>query len=259
MIATSNLNEVRKQGWRSGLNNLFRQESKRWWGTTRWLKYTVVWVFLANSIPLIIFFDGNVPSADEVLQLFTIMIMLVSIVGVIIVMQGVVVGEKRSGVVAWLLSKPVSRPAYILSRLMATGLAALLIMLLFPAIAGYAMMTQIGGYDIDIRSLGLAMGIAAVFMVFLLSLTLMLGIVFNSRAPVIGIPMALLMFAEFYEGLLERYLPGLLDYDPMFLLDLAQSVALGTPMRSIIPLMATAVWSLLLIVLAIWRFNREEF
>jgi hypothetical protein len=103
------------------------------------------------------------------------------------------------------------------------------------------------------------MGIAAVFMVFLLTLTLMLGTVFNSRAAVIGIPMALLLFSEFYEGLLARYAPGLLDYDPMLLLELADSVALGAPLQSITPLITTAVWSLVLILLAIWRFNKEEF
>jgi hypothetical protein len=67
------------------------------------------------------------------------------------------------------------------------------------------------------------------------------------------------MFAEFYEGLLERFAPGLLDYDPMMLLELADAVALGSPLGSATPLIATALWSLLLVVLALWRFDREEF
>jgi ABC-2 type transport system permease protein len=259
MNQSSTLHPVQKQGWGTGFGNLFRQESNKWWGTRRWLKYTIVWVLLANSIPLIIFFDGVETSTAETLHLFIIMVMLVSIVGVIITMQGVIIGEKQSGTVAWLLSKPVSRPAYILARLSGTGLATLLIMLVIPAIAAYGLMTQLGGNQVDIHSFALAMGIAAVFMVFLLTLTLMLGTVFNSRAAVIGIPMALLMFAEFYEGLLERSAPGLLDYDPMMLLELADAVALGSPLGSATPLIATAVWSLLLVVLALWRFGREEF
>ena len=259
MNQSNSLYPVRKQGWGTGFSNLFRQESNKWWGTRRWLKYTIVWVLLANSIPLIIFFDDVETSTAETLHLFIIMVMLVSIVGVIITMQGVIIGEKQSGTAAWLLSKPVARPAYILARLSATGLATLLIMLIIPAIAAYGLMTQLGGNQVDIHSFVLAMGIAAVFMVFLLTLTLMLGTVFNSRAAVIGIPMALLLFAEFYEGLLARYAPGLLDYDPMMLLELADGVALGSPLGSVTPLIATAVWSLLLVVLALWRFGREEF
>jgi len=71
--------------------------------------------------------------------------------------------------------------------------------------------------------------------------------------------MALPLFAEFYEGLLARYAPGLLDYDPMLLLEVADSAALGAPLQSVTPLIATAVWSLLLVIIAVWRFDREEF
>ncbi len=145
MNQTSTLHTVRNQSQGTGFGNLFRQESNKWWGTRRWLKYTIVWVLLANSIPLIIYFDRVEQSAEETLQLFIIMVMLVSIVGVIITMQGVIIGEKQSCTVAWLLSKPVARPAYILARLSATGLATVLIMLIFPAIAAYGLMTQLGG------------------------------------------------------------------------------------------------------------------
>ena len=134
MNQSNTLYPVRKQGWGTGFSNLFRQESNKWWGTRRWLKYTIVWVLLANSIPLIIFFDDVETSTAETLHLFIIMVMLVSIVGVIITMQGVIIGEKQSGTAAWLLSKPVARPAYIIARLSATGLATLLIMLIIPAI-----------------------------------------------------------------------------------------------------------------------------
>ncbi len=250
---------VLKQSWGTGFGNLFRQENKKWWRTARWIKYSVIWALLANGIPLLIYLDDGAVSAEETLQLYVIMSMMALIIGVIVVMQGVVIGEKQSGATAWLLSKPVARPAYLLSRLAATGLATLFTMLIFPSFVAYGVMTQLSGYVVDVGAFASSMGLAALFMLFLLSLTLMLGILFNGRSVVIGIPITLLMFSEFYEGLLAQYAPSLLNYDPMYLLEMANNVALGEPLSSSTPLITTAIWSLLLILIAIWRFNREEF
>jgi ABC-type transport system involved in multi-copper enzyme maturation permease subunit len=256
-----NQNNAHHPAWRwgTGFRNLFRQENKKWWRTSRWIKYTLIWVLLANSIPLIIYLDGGAVSAEETLLLYVIMSMMALIIGVIVVMQGVIIGEKQSGATAWLLSKPVARSAYLLSRLSATGLATLFTMLVFPTLVAYEVMTQLSGHVVDVGAFALAMGLAALFMLFLLTLTLMLGVLFNGRAVVIGIPITLLMFSEFYEGLLARYAPGLLNFDPMYLLEIANNVALGKPLSSFTPLISTAIWSLLLMAIAIWRFNREEF
>ncbi len=46
-------------------------------------------------------------------------------VAVVIIMQGVLVGEKRDGTAAWVMSKPISRPAFILSKVLANSLGVL--------------------------------------------------------------------------------------------------------------------------------------
>ncbi len=58
-------------------------------------------------------------------------------VGVVIIMQGVVVGEKKSGTAAWVLSKPVTRPAFILSKVIANSLGVLVTMVVLPGIVAY--------------------------------------------------------------------------------------------------------------------------
>lgn len=259
MTQSNALHSLENQGWATGFSNLFRQESKKWWGTLLWLKHTILWILFINSLPLVIYLDRGSLTAAETLELFIFLSMFASVMGVIIVMQGVIVGEKQSGVTAWLVSKPVARPAYILSRLMATGLATLFTILMFPALASYGVMTQLGGFTIAIGSFAAAIGMIALFMLFLLTLTLMLGTVFNGRTFVIGVPMALVFMADVYHPLLARFAPGLLRYDPMFLLELAGEVALGKPLASPVTLISTAVWSLVFILVAIWQFNQEEF
>ena len=40
-------------------------------------------------------------------------------IGMIILVQGTVIGERQSGITEWILSKPVARPAYFLAKLVA--------------------------------------------------------------------------------------------------------------------------------------------
>jgi ABC-2 type transport system permease protein len=259
MIQSDALHPLRERGWRTGFGNLFHQENRKWWGTRRWLVYTLVWLVITNFILLMTHLEGEEVSSEEAMEAFIIPTAIFSIIGVVMTMQGVIIGEKQSGTAAWLLSKPVSRSAFILSRLLATWLAVLVIMIIIPSVAAFGLMTQLGGHDVALRPFVTSVTVLALFMTFLLTLTLMLGTFFNGRGPVIGIPLFWLFGAEFIQAFLARYAPALLDYDPMMLLELASDVALGGAVESATLIIATGAWSLLFIFVASWRFNREEF
>lgn len=250
---------TKAKGWGTGFGNLFRQESKKWWGTTLWLKHAIVWSLIINVFPVMIYFDREDIGRSEIIDLFLVIAMMTTVMGVVIVMQGVIIGEKQSGVTAWLVSKPIARPAYILSRLIATSLAAIVTMLVIPALVSYGLIWQIGGEMAAIDLFAAAIGLVALFMFFLLTLTLMLGTLFNGRSFVIGVPLALVFMADFYQPMISRFAPDLLYYDPMYLLEIAGEVGAGQAITTPETIISTAVCAIAFIIIAISRFNREEF
>ncbi len=57
--------------------------------------------------------------------------------GVMIIMQRVLVGEKHSGTAAWVLSKPVTRTSFVVSRLVVNSIAILLTSVIVPGVILY--------------------------------------------------------------------------------------------------------------------------
>ena len=93
---------------------------------------------------------------------------------------------------------------------------------------------------------------------FYLALSLMLGTIFNGRGSVTGIGLGFLfggmLLIEFFPQWLTLIFPWTLK-------DVATGLVMSQAMPSIwpIPVIATAVWIVIFIGVALWRFNREEF
>src|SRR5664279_732183 len=108
---------VKGAGWSRGLNNVLKGELKGWFGTRRWWVQILIWTASVNLIFLIVSLTTPRGSAVTTpLMLFNIFIGLAGPVGMSIVMQSALIGEKKSGTAAWVLSKPVSRSAFVLSK-----------------------------------------------------------------------------------------------------------------------------------------------
>src|SRR5689334_175599 len=132
-INSTALQPVEAQGRLMGFANLFRKEHNQWWRSRTWLIHAIVWLLLVNAIVFAVY---TVPVPEEAVgappqsgaMIFVVMSGLMTGLGVILVMQGAVLDEKKSGTAAWVLSKPLSRPAFILAKLTANSLAALVLM-----------------------------------------------------------------------------------------------------------------------------------
>jgi ABC-2 type transport system permease protein len=177
-------------------------------------------------------------------------------------MQDAIIDEKKSGTAAWVLSKPVSRPAFVLSKLIANSVSALLIMIVLQGILAYFLLTSVGGaFSIGNWIFGVLL--LGLHLLFYLTLTLMLGTFFDGRGAVIGIPMAILFLYQFVLSLvppLGQIMPWLLVYPPgQTGGSLVQEALLGQPLTMPLPVIATAVWCVLFVAVAIWRFGKEEF
>jgi ABC-2 type transport system permease protein len=256
---------VQEHGWRQGFNNLLGKENRAWWGTRRWLVHSLVWLAIVNGFLLLMLWV--VPASDPqeslpleaAIEMFVILSGVFTTIGVIVLAQGAIIGEKRSGTAEWIMSSPVSRPAFIISKILANAWAIFLIMVLLQGVVFYAQLSLYEKTPLAVGPFVAVMVIQSLHLFYFLTMTLMLGTFFSSRAPVIGIALAVLIGQDIVAQLLARPLPWLHLILPQELMVNASLVANGKPVDSWVPVIVTSIMSVLFIVAAIWRFEREEF
>jgi len=258
---------VNESGWLSGLLNMLRLEHSRWWDTRRWAVQSAVWLALLNGLHALILYvetleRGNVvvngAPFDSVSMFFTLMSVMAPI-GVMILMQGSVVREKQSGTAEWVLSAPLSREAFIVSKLVANSLWILAVLVLMQGVAFELVLMAFGVGAVPVLNLLGGLALQGLHLLFWVTLSLMLGAFFDGRGPVVGIPLALLTFQDLIGALAAKYAPWITLLFPKRIPELAAQVAAGEPVYSWVPLMAVTAWMILFTLAAIWRFKREEF
>lgn len=262
---TEPLQPVREIGWRSGFGNLFHKENGMRWGGRRWIIPALVWIAILNGmVTLIAFADKADPSmagkdiASEAVDVFVQIGIFATAIGVIVGVQGAIIREKQLGTAAWILSKPASRSAFVLSKWMAYSISAIILSLVVPATV-FLFQSQIfwGKLPASLPFLE-ALLIMVLNLQFYLALTLMLGTLFNARGAVAGIGMGFIFSGSFLPLVLPSWISSLF---PWSLQNLASAVATSKPLPEgwQVPVIATAIWIPIFIGIALWRFSREEF
>jgi len=262
MAGNSAFELVSERGWRRGLGNLLDNEFGSWWKTSLWWIQTLIWVGVIGFMLSAVVF-GAKESIDTVVTIYCVFAGLFPAVAVVIVMQDAVVGEKQTGTAAWVLSKPASRPAFILSKLAADSVGVLVTMVILPGIVAYALMWFGTGSQLDPLAFLEGLAVIWLFQLFFLAFTLMLGTFFNNRGPVIGIPLALLFFQQYLIGLIpptNYLLPWTLVVPLNNQTDaMVPHLLLGQPIGSYLQLFLIAAEIVIFVLIALWRFEREEF
>lgn len=252
----------------AGFGNVFRRESRRWWTTRRWWVQTLLWTAILDGMLLSFLWitrmaetneqlSATAVGVNEVWPQFVPIAVVLSTVGVVVLSQGVVLDERRSGVLRWVLTKPVSRSAFLLAKFCAQVLPVLLAVVVVPWAGLFAILSlQVDGVWPVGEFLAVA-GTVALLMAFTVALTLLLGTATTSRGMVIGVPIAAVML---YDGVhvLADDLAGRLPF-PWEATTSAVQMATGAPLTSPVPLMATALWTVAAVGAALWWFAREEF
>ncbi len=264
MSGNSAFELVNERGWRRGLGNMLSGELTRWWKTRMWWVQSLIWVLITGLLLSIILFTSSDPApGEEVAVLATMFIGLFPSVGVVIIMQGAVVGEKKDGTAAWVFSKPLTRPAFILSKVIGNSLGVIGTMLVIPGIFAYTLVALATGELWNPVRFLAALGVVFLSHLFFLSLTLMLGTFFRSRGPVIGIGLGLLLMQQNLIGLwpaLGFLLPWRLIIPIGEQMDaVAPSILIGSHNYSPTLILVVALVSILFILIGMYRFNREEF
>jgi ABC-2 type transport system permease protein len=259
---------VEEKGWRRGLGNLLRGEYSAWFKSARWWKHLILWFSIINLMMLIMIFasadaakEGT--DAPPVLFMYGIFGGMFVAFGVMIVMQRVLVSEKHSGTAAWVLTKPVTRTAFVVSRLVVNAIAILLTSVIVPGVIFYITLGLFGDFG-WLSPFEFAAGLLMVSLhtFYWIALVLMMGTLSESSSVVMAVPMALFFTFWMGTGILPSLIyisPLLLTFSPGQMNALSVSFMTGEPVFSWLPLISTVAFCVIFIAVAIWRFNRQEF
>lgn len=282
--AQQTLQPRHESGWRRGLANILRmgfQHQLRWRSL---LIQFVIWFCLVNGIMALLLYTPKpdpatlTPEArrlqeaadaarqytpvEEAAMIYCLIGGMAVAIGAMITMQNVLIDEKKTGTGAWLLSKPVSRTAFVQGKFIPeAGMLLVMAVIIqggscYLLLAGKSAAPPLGGLVLNIIILGVSM-------TFYMTLALMLSTFTNNRGALIGIA----LIALFGQQMLTQAVPVLYPLLPLQLimpgtngtLALSSLALLGRPLPTILPIIATAAVSVVFVGVAIWRFHREEF
>jgi ABC-type transport system involved in multi-copper enzyme maturation permease subunit len=259
-LSESQMIRVNASGFLGGFWNKFREENGRWWGTRKWLIQCAIWLLLINGIIALSVRQGSAsPQLPALLGLFSGLMGWMAAFGVIILTQGEIVEERASGTAEWVLSAPLSREAFIVSKFLVNSLWLLGIIVVLQGIVFNFMLTAFGLQMVPWADLLMGLALQGLHLVFWLSLLLMLGAFFRGRNPVIGVPLIFLFVQRLIPETLGSIGASIQLVLPMSLTDYSGILLAGGALPSYTPVVAVAVASIAFVVLAIWRFKREEF
>jgi ABC-2 type transport system permease protein len=258
------LQAVNERGWRRGFANLLRNENSMWWGTRKWLVHLLLWLIILNGLILLVGLtegretNNPVPIYQTLIQVFFQVGALATAIGMVTTAQGAIVREKQLGTAAWVLSKPVSRSAFILAKFVAYAIGFISLAIVLPSAIFYGESLILAKHAPELAVFMAGVGIMVIHTLFYLALTLLLGTLFNTRGPISGIAMGMLFVGFLPPSLVPQ--AALLAL-PWTLKDSAVGLVLGNALPAvwIIPLVATALWIVVFLSVALWRFGREEF
>jgi hypothetical protein len=135
----------------------------------------------------------------------------------------------------------------------------LVVLIALPGAVALVLLALAGPVDVPAFLVGLV--VLALHTFFYLSLTLMMGVLSRSRSVVLAVPLSVLLGGQLILTLLAMLpISQLLLLTPWPLASVATALASGSGLsvELILPLIATAVWSISFIVVALWRFERLE-
>lgn len=255
------LQPVAASGRLGGFNNLLGKEFSQWWGTNMWWIQILIWVLILNGITTIVALTENLTPEEnlqEVIQTFFPMSVGAIGLGIVITVQGAIVGEKQLGTAAWVMSKPASRTAFILSKFIAYAFDFGVTAIAIPTLIFFITTRLLIPVPLALMPFLASVGIVILSMLFYLALTLMLGTIFNSRGPVTGIGVGVILFGLLLKGFIP---PVILLLTPWVLPDLSGALALSMPLPPnwYLSVVVTAFLIILFIFVAFWRFSHEEF
>ena len=174
----------------------------------------------------------------------------------ITIAQDVIIQEKQTGTAAWILSKPADRAAFILSKMVANAIGILVFIIVVPGLILLVEILLVAKLVLPIVPFLTGLGIFLLALIFYLSLVTLLGVLFESRKPVMGISYGVLLGGTIF----IQIVPKATFFLPFGLDKLASLVTLEKPIpeMAFVGVIVTAVLSAMFILVALLRFQKLE-
>jgi ABC-2 type transport system permease protein len=191
------------------------------------------------------------PTARDALGQFLKNLSQIVIIAIIITGAGAVSGERASGTAVLTLSKPLSRAAFVVAKVVAQQL-----LLLAATIVGTVLtvvVTEALFNDLPVRSFVMAVGLWLGFALLLIAVMTFFSVLLHSRGGAAGLGLGFL----FIVLLLSAWKPVAASTFAG-LLGASASVLAGQPVGVGWPLVTAGLGAVLAIGGAIWLFRRQE-
>jgi ABC-2 type transport system permease protein len=249
-------------GWTAGLGKLLRKEFGQWWTTKLWWIQILIWLIILNGVTTVIMIDTSGMTSEalinEAVQTFFLVAATSIAIGIVLTLQGSIVGERELGTAAWVVSKPASRTAFVASKLIAHFTGFTVTAILIPSAVFLVTAQVLLPEPVPVGPFAMGMAVMALNVLFFVTLTLALGCLFKGRGPIAGIGITLILMGQFFKGMLPE---AIVLATPWLLGDVAASFAIqqSPAFNRLVPMIFVAVEIVILAAIGIWRFNREEF
>lgn len=259
---------ARGSGWLAGFGNMLAKELGELFRTRRWLWQLLIWLIIIDGFIAFMLFGlpmfasveaalGGLPPEVVGLTYYFLIGAMTGTIGVIILAQDEIIQEKQSGTAAWILSKPAARPAFILTKLLSNITGALVFIVALPGLVALGEIYLATDLMMPLAPFLAGAGLFLLLLIFYISLVILLGVLFESRGPVLGIAIGVM----FLGMQVTRWFPQTTFVLPFGMDTIALSVASGAALPAMgVPkvIATTLVLSIAFILLALWRFQYKE-
>ncbi len=182
--------------WATGLRNMLREENAKWWNPIPMATQIIIWTVVINGfLAMVMLTNYYSPSKAEIvnngLMNFFNLSAIVMPLGAIIIGHSSMLRERESGTAAWLLSKPLTRKAFVTSKLLANTAGFLVIVVLSQGVIAYAQCSYVLGEPVSIRPFFEGICVLGIACLFYLVLTIAISTFSMSRSLALGFPVLL--------------------------------------------------------------------
>ncbi len=257
LAARHGLLPARGSGWLGGFNNMLAKELGEWFRTRRWWMRILIWPALINGVPgLFRALKQIPPEIPDMLYYFQIAV-IAGTIGMIILAQDEIIQEKQSGTASWILSKPAARGSFVMTKLLSDIIGALAFIVVLPGLITLVQTYLATHQLVPMLPFLAGAGVIMLALIFYLTLVILLGVLFDSRGPVLAIAFGVMIGGMFAAGTLPQVgyiLPVGMD-------KISLMVALEQPLTAadVSQVISAAVLSIVFTLVALWRFQHKEF
>jgi ABC-2 type transport system permease protein len=258
-VTTEMIPRTNTEPWYSGMKNLLSRELFHERSRMYWIQQLLVWALFTNGLVAIFLIlpasmiEGSSVVIFSLVIFYSILGFLISIF-IPVLLQGIVIDEKLSGIAAWILSKPVSKKAYLLSKLAASILAITVVSVVINGIIGYGVFI-IFGYILNILGFLMNLGLTSIVVAYFVSLTVMLGTFTTSRGKVLAAAVGLGIGAQ----IIARYFPLVIFLIPYSLPVMGIGLITGDSVLGLEwMLLSASVQIIMFTIIALFVFDRTE-